>query len=358
MNFKILSASLLSVAVTATMAGCETTKQISKNDTTENLRNVSPKSIVFEWQTPYTDMLNFFVNSDRYSADKSMFDIRDLNFDGTPELIISPNTEHNTPCDIYTFFNHEIVSLGQMGNYGTLTYLPQSDKKLINEDYVGSGFVIGKYAYIENGKLVPELTYTDNSSSASSGAAIVHKINDREVSLPDYDKILEPYKTQRSLKIGRKYSFGEKSAEYAVRCAESWGAVLSNSQKSTVESLLRQQLSDSVASGSDAGFEICDLNGDNIPEIVVSTGTEETNFCKVFYLSGESANLLDGDFGYKGRMFFDVEQQVFYALDSPLGTACWTLATADLSKFVPSANFMECGRKFILDEASIKFALL
>jgi peptidyl-prolyl cis-trans isomerase B (cyclophilin B) len=75
------------------------------------------------------------------------------------------------------------------------------------------------------------MTYYDNTASASNGAVIAHKINDEDVSLPEYDAALKEYKDKYTEMLGRKYTFGSETIDYAIQCSESWGAVLNSQQK-------------------------------------------------------------------------------------------------------------------------------
>ena len=347
-------------AMLFTAVSCSGKKEITSAGGSGDIKNISPRGIVFDWQSKYEEKLNFFSDSDKYHAvsqngiGASMFDLRDLNNDGTPELIISPDTQRTTTCEIYTVSGGQLVELGEIGGYGTLTFLP--GLSLINDEYNGNGFVIGKYLGINNGEISPVLTYSDNTGSAASGATIIHEINGESVTLPEFDEAMQPYRDEKGTSIGRKYSFGDIALSYAVHCSESWGAVLTPGEKSLFKEQLGKSMNEAAQTGSDAAFELCDLNGDEVPELIVSQGTQAGDLCKIYYIQNKNLSELEGSFGYGGRLSFDFEKMVFYATDSPNKNSCWTLTGADLNNFTASGNTMECGRKFPLNSDSMTAA--
>ena len=174
MNLKKLTTAFLAFATTATAVGCSG----KKNSGSENagILNVSPRSIVFEWQSLYEQKLNEFMSSDKFSEvaqkglEESRFDLFDLNDDGTPELFISANNDHKTQCEIFTISDGQVVSAGIIGEYGAFTYYP--DFRLINDEYSGNGFVVGKFISFDGKSLTDYFSYSDNSGSASKGESI------------------------------------------------------------------------------------------------------------------------------------------------------------------------------------------
>ncbi|MDE6788534.1 MAG: hypothetical protein K2J47_04350 [Ruminococcus sp.] len=313
---------------------------------------ISPQSITFEWQNVYMDKLAEFKNSADFSADiktGSRFDLFDITGDKTPELIISPNNNGQTPCRIYSCNNGELVELGETGNRGTFLYLP--DMQLIKDEYRGNGFIIGKYISYQNGAFNTVLSYSDNSMSASSGAAISYEINGEEVFLPDYDSALEPYNTQATINAGRKYTFGENALNYAVKCSESWGAVLSPKQKELFRAKLTEFLNplDAVYA-----FELCDLNSDEIPELIISNGNSPENYCEIYYFAEDELAHIDGTFGAEGQFTFDTEQ---FVLSS--GSTRWSINNSNFSanEYKHSESLAEIGRKYLLNDSNITLAL-
>lgn len=360
MKLKQLSSLFIALAVTAVVSGCSEKKSESESDNSD-LINVSPRNITFEWQPLYEQKLNEFTSSDKFSetaangTEESRFDLCDLNDDGTPELIISANNNHTTTCEVFTVSNGEVISIGEIGEYGSFTYYP--DFKLINNEYSGDGFVVGKFISLNGNVFTDAMTYSDNRGSASKGAEIKHEIDGKELTLPEYDEAMEMYKNAKTISLGRKYTFGSASVDYALHCSESWGAVLTPKEKEIYKEQLMINLNQTLETGKDAAFEFCDLNNDDVPELVVSEGTEDTDGCKIYYISSDTLLELDGTYGYKGKFSFDNEQLVFYVTGSPSGNLCWSLTNNDISKFNVSRSHMECGRRYILTEESVNVSM-
>lgn len=336
----------LMLAAAVSMCGCSEKNTSEVAEESEPVQ-VSPNSISFEWQAGYDSKIAEFKASEEYS-DSSMFDIADITGDGQPELIISPDT--SSTCKIYSFSGGAISEYPEIGNGGSFRYLPESH--LIWDEYRGESFVLGKIVSTETPDLTPVLTYNDNSAAASTGAKIVHEINGEEVLLTQFTEALQKYETQPSVLVGRKYTFGDVSAEYAVHYAESWGAVLNAQQKQLCSDKLNELL---AASAADA-FEFCDLNGDDVPELVVSQGIESD--CVIYYFYGEELQQLDGSYGSDGIVNYDIASRVFFASVGG-NTTYWSISDPNFSAadYVNSGNIMTVGRKYLLNSSNITIAL-
>lgn len=337
---------------TAAFSGCTIGNNNPDSDSEEDKR-ISPQSITFDWQNAYSEKLIEFRNSSEYSADSkngSRFDLFDITGDKTPELIISPNNQSQTACRIYSCSNGQLIELGETGNSGTFYYLP--DMKLIKDEYVGESFVLGKYISYNNGEFDTIITYNDNAISAASGAAIYYKIDGLEVLLPEYDAALAPYKNAAYVNAGRKYTFGDKALNYALKCSESWGAVIDNNQRQ----LYKSKLSEILASApeSEFAFELCDLNSDENPELIISNGNTEECYCEVYYYEDSELKHIEGKFGAYGQFTFDAEQFVISA-----GAVRWSINNSNFSadEYKYSDSLADIGRKYLLTEQNINIAL-
>lgn len=356
MNFKKLTTAFIAFATTATAVGCSA-KKSGTDAETNGVLNVSPRSIVFEWQSLYEQKLNEFMSSDKFSEtaqrglEESRFDLYDLNNDGTPELFISANNDHKTQCEIFAISNGQVVSAGTIGEYGVFTYYPEF--KLINDEYSGEGFVVGKFVSFDGNSLTEYFSYSDNSGSASKGASIKHEINGQSLSLPEYDEAMAMYRNARTVSIGRKYTFGTASIDYALHCSESWGAVLTPTEKELFTEQLKSGLAVADELEKDACFEFCDITGDDVPELIVSEGTNVGDLCRIYYISNNVLLELDGEYGYKGKLNYDNEQLVFYTSGTDSGNACWSITNNNISSFNVSRSHMECGRKYTLTSENI-----
>ena len=348
---RYISAAVAAAFICAVSAGCLSQKSKKSSDK-NNSKPISPASIVFDWQEAYENKLNSFsANSD------SRFDLRDLNGDGSPELIISPDPQPSTMCKVYTYIDGAVQDLAELGANGAFFFAPASSA--VGYEYDGDGFVIGEYFTITEDQLESAVKFYNNSASAASGAAISYEINGESVALPDYDKALADYKNAQSLTVGRKYSFSPESLSYAVHSSESWGAVLSDKQKE----LFRTKISELAADYSDTAFyspafEICDLNGDDSPELVFSSGTDIDNSCRIFTLADDKLIEVLSGFGSAGEVNYDISQKVvfFTNADGELSFDC--IGDSAPESFTPSENLITFGRKYIADDDGITAALL
>ena len=356
---KSLKALFLAAVFTASAAavGCSETKTSSTQSSSDTVEQaVSPESISFEWQKSYQSKLDEFKGSDKFSSD-SAFDLYDMTGDGNPELIISQGTDKQAVCEIYSYSGGALSELGSAGFDGEFDYLPEFG--LTREEYHGDGFLLGKFRKFEGGELTDFLTYSDNSESASSGASIKHEINGEEVLLNEYEAALAQYVGTLTMHLGRKYTFGDDAVNYAIRRSQSWGAVLGSGRKSLCKKKLFEIADAMGEDNKDAAFELCDLNGDDVPEIVVSSGSATDAVCTIYYFSGDTIEQLDGEYGRYGRLLFDIGSLVFYS-ETETGMTYWSLADSGFSadKYESSGSIMEVGREFALDGVGIDASLV
>ncbi|MDE6775490.1 MAG: hypothetical protein K2J37_04225, partial [Ruminococcus sp.] len=308
-----------------------------------------------DWQKPYQEQISSFIASDEFSDDSengSAFDLFDITGDGQPELIISPDRGASTACSIFTSDNGKIVPLGTFGSGGILRYIPS--QKLLNEEYTGNGFVLGKYLTYRNGELTDVITYSDNSSSASSGATIIHEINGEEVMLPEYEAALSPYASAVYLEIGRRYTFSETAVKYAVKLSESWKEAFSDNEKQLCRDKLNEILESSAETGIDPAFDLCDLNGDKIPELIVSDGSAPESACTVYYLSEENLLQMEGTYGFCGQFTLDPKENVFF-YQSGERFSYWSIANSEFtaSGYKNDGNKAQIGRRYMLTPENI-----
>lgn len=356
---KILSLMLIPVAVLS--AGCQDKQDPAEEENVpEEPVIIAPDTISFDWQHPYEEILKKFMDSEKYvpenedSSDFSMFDICDINSDGVPELIISPDTDSLTKCKIYTFHGVSASETGELGTNGHIRYL--ADIGLLHDEYKSESMTMGKYVSYQGDELLPIMTYTDNTAAAASGSAIIHEINGESVTLPEYDKAIAQYDNEPYIYIGRKYSFSSRSLDYAVYCSESWRIVMNENQKSQCRDKLEEIFYDENTSKNTA-FELCDLNGDDVPELIVSSGVSSEDSCRIFYFTNENIlTELNGSYGSGGILSFDIEQNVFYS-DINDETVFWSLKGNNFSasEYQSSGSIMEIGRKYLLNSANLAY---
>lgn len=346
MNRKI-SVTMLAVIILSSLTACSGKK---------NEEDVSPANTEFSaaWQTPFAEKLEEFRSSADFDETLSAFDIADVTGDSTPELIISTALSGTDACLIYTLDGGEVKELGRVGSCGRFRYIPELS--VIQDEYVGSGFVIGKFLSWDGSELVSQMTYNDNSASASSGASIYHKINDKDMLLVDYQKEMSAYTDKAAVELGRRYSFGAETVDYAVNSAESWSFVLNKKQKKICREKLEDILRSAEENASEQAFDLVDLNGDGTPELLVSSGTAEESAVQIYYLTGDTISLMDGTFGSSGTFSFDPKERVFaYVLPDSGNMSYWSIANPDFdaATYQDQSNTVLCGRRYPLTDAGI-----
>lgn len=350
---------IMSISAAMALAAAMTSCSNANSDSEKQFERTAPDSVSFEWQKAYEDKLKEFKESKDYSDDQesgSAFDLFDITGDGSPELIISPNTGGSTKCSVYSFSDGEASEIGSVGNTGCFMYLPLINT--VKDEYCGDGFVIGKLFKYENGSFNQELSYSDNSqsvmSSDTSGTLIVHEINGEEVLLPEYDKALEPYEKSPAVKVGRKYSMGDGVIKYAVYRAESWGKIISPADKKLCMDMLKEKLLPEYESGSEITYELADLNNDDVPELLVSAGTYPEAPCSIFYFKNNTLCPVDGTYGSWGEITLDTDNLIFYSV-SGTETIYWSIANSAFSStsYVSSGNTAVLGRKRLLTEENL-----
>lgn len=340
-NFRILIFAVISVV---SIAGCSGKKTSSVAGKSVSETTVSPRSIAFEWQESYRSKLEEFKRSESYSesfgTNGSMFDLYDLNSDGIPELIISAEKDKIPYCEIFTFSDGSVVSIGENGDSEKFRFYPETG--IISCEHDGNGFVIGEYRKISDNSLRTEISYYNNFASASVGASITYEINREEVTLAEYEETLAKYNAFPFLDVGRKYTFGSDSIDYALFCSESWGAVMTSAQKKAYQDKLSEIIE---TSGSEAAFELADLDGDDNAELIVSDSIPGENSCRMFSYSDGELNEFEGVGNSVFFLVIDDEKRTVL-LSAPGSTEL----SAENSE---SGSFIQCGRKFILSDEYI-----
>lgn len=349
MNLKKLTSSAIALSVAAVVTGCASSQETEKPKPVI----IAPETIILDWQNSYQGKLDEFMKSDSFSEKNSRFDLRDITGDGTPELIMSPNDDKNTRCIIYSYSKGTLTPLPEMGSEGTIPYLPL--RGLLHDEYRGEGFVLGKYVTYEGGEFVPVLSYSDNTASAASGANIRHEINGESVTLPQYDEIMEEYQNSTTIHLGRKYTFGKEAVSYAVHSSESWSAVMTDTQKRELSTVLTKELSETGSAGIlGAAFEIVDLNDDDVPELIIS----EPTGCRIYMFTGDMMDKLkeaDGTYGNSSSLMLDIGNSTFYS-DSKGETSFWSLKEGfSAADYTSSGSLMECGNKLLLSVDNIEW---
>jgi len=106
-----------------------------------------------------------------------------------------------------------------------------------------------------------------------------------------------------------------------------------------------------------AAFELCDLDKDDVPELIFSEGIAPESSCRIFIIKNGEMTELEGKYGANGRIGLDAEKDVFFSMDSPNGNQCWNLTNQSLDNYEKSDSIIELGRKNLLTSYSISAVL-
>ncbi len=346
---KKIYAAAACIIFASALSGCS---DKNSSETKQSKEIVSPRTVTFDWQEPYKTKLEEFRSSSDFQESNgisgSMFDLRDLDSDGIPELIISPSADSDVKCSIYTYSGGTVEEIGQNGNKGFFSYYPITG--VINDEFQGSGFVMGEFRRIIGSSFQTEMTYYNNVDSAADGAVIRYEIDKAEVQPAEYNEKFYSYTEQPSLTVGRKYTFGDGAVDYAIYCSEGWNDVAS----ADIKKLFRNKIEKIAEEYSEsAAFELLDMDGDECPELIFSEGTADQDSCRIFvYRDGE---LIEGNakFGINGRFGFDNDNMVYFTIDPKIVSEYGTLTDKSLDGYEKSGSLMECGRRYIVSSESL-----
>lgn len=342
---------VMAAALISSMTGCSKTENILENAPDPLAVKAAPESIVFDWQEAYENKLLQFKKSSDYTP-SSMFDLRDITDDNIPELIISLSDDPSAGCEIYSLIGTNTALIGSCGSSGQFDFIPSV--LVIGYEYSGDGFTVGEYQKLSEGTFNTDFDFFTNVNSASDGAVIRYEINDESVSLGEFEEQLDAYRNEDSIRVGRKYTLGDEAIKYAIHCGESWNSVLTDEQKKKYKDRISAVFD--KTSVPDAAFELVDLDGNSLPEVVVSTGMLEESSTRIFYIDSEGVKEIEVPSDSNGGIRYDISGNIFYSYDESGKLSCRSLTEENISGFKPSESTMLCGRKYSLSKENIKLA--
>ncbi|MBQ8297230.1 MAG: hypothetical protein IJX77_05545 [Ruminococcus sp.] len=269
------------------------------------------------WRELYKTKLSEYRDSECFS-EESMFDLYDLDGNGVPELMISENAQ--APLSIYTVLDRGLLSLGTIGSTDAFenfyAFYPGENvlsvKSYFTEEYSADSTIFFR---MENYSLKATDILAEQRDSTFN--EYIYTINGEKVTFTEYSDAAygSPY-----IYTGRKYSFGDRIIDYALASQNE----LTDEQKKLylrklceLKSESTQYLTDPIESPR---FELCDLDGDASPELIVSAyasglGTQ----CSVFTI--HDGKLSDyGSFGVYGEFRYNAESGSVYTLIQRMGS--------------------------------------
>jgi hypothetical protein len=200
-----------------TVSTSETTTQTDAVDTpsSETAANNAPaQTETATWKTAYKQALTDFMNSENYS-DQSSWDIRDLDNDGTPELLISEAQYHAAGVAIYYYENGNVLPAhydngeeARYGSYGEMFCCPE--EHLIGSYNIHMGYNYSIMHKYEN-HIITTVQITCEDSGAVGAENVTYTVNDATVSKEEFDNAVSTYSSKNWTNAGVSYKFNDFS---------------------------------------------------------------------------------------------------------------------------------------------------
>ena len=167
-----------------------------------------------DWQALYYEVLLSYIDSEW--ARFKMFNIYDLNGDGTPELLLSRGSSRADSATIYTVHNGDLIYVGTFGSLGEFRY--DFERNYIHSGFTGQGITYSSVHHFENGEAVPVIWFRCNSGAVLDDSEIVFAINGEDVSRDVYMAVWEEYSFDyREDFIVRKHDLTQSEIERVLR---------------------------------------------------------------------------------------------------------------------------------------------
>lgn len=242
-----------------------------------------------DWRSAYAKTLRDYMKSDMY-FEGTAFSLSDMSRDGIPELIISEDTCHAAACHVYTF-QGSLIDLGRMGAYGNIFY--SSDLNVIQEYNLGQGYEFIHCSRLENGEITALDCFENNRGAAATDSDLYYKVNKENVTAEEYEAALDEYDSLDGRSLGRDYRLTEENISAAFE--NSW------------QNLYRKKLEEIKLSADftfDYMFDLYDINGDDIPELFITSEANEVNYPFEAYTVSDGKLTDMGMLGYDGAYYY------------------------------------------------------
>ena len=174
----------------------------------------SAPSVTASWKTAYKQVLTDFMNTSEYSSE-SMWDVRDIDNDGVPELLLSRGTYHAAGVRIYYYENGNAVpvladdgTIAEYGVYGAFMYKPA--EHLLGSYNMHMGFESCATSSYEGHTITLLHMITNNSGNAGEEAA-EYTIDNVQVSKEEYDAARDQWDAMNWIVAGQQYYFTDLS---------------------------------------------------------------------------------------------------------------------------------------------------
>ena len=316
--------------LTALFSSCG--KEIKQEETTAPETTTAAADLT-KWNTAYEEyMLSLLTGEENlagydYEAEECKFGIVDLNADGTPELLISEGEYDASKVDVYYYDGYEVKLAGSVGVKGEFSYSDENstvstyslveDSERYQETYTAYLFtgteVVQQWqgiSYTENPKLTPVEIGMDY------GEEVTYLSDDTETTYDVYASSYEQYISKNTETFGRN-GFSLTQDNIISVCENGQVSAVSQTEVQSEEYTSDIKLSDDVKAAystvlysfyeentnTAASFSFAYIDNDEIPELLISEGSEHSSRVKIYTFDGTGAVLLctagsDGKAGY------------------------------------------------------------
>ncbi len=255
MNSKKLVAVISAVIIFAVLlASCSFKLPIPGRETTTSQTETTaePQPDLSIWQDKYEEFLLGIINGTQsvigyeLELDECRFDIRAIDSDEIPELLISEGSYPGSKVSIFGYDGYEIRLIGSLGTGGALNYIPGANQIIIDEDLEEQSSL--SINTIEEYKLKESVNITKLLRDGQEA----YFVNNEEVTESEYEQALAQYKTDGAETAGR--DMYELKAEYVYPVIEGDPDSISTTAEQTSEEITSQEETSSQVE-SVSGFE-------------------------------------------------------------------------------------------------------
>jgi hypothetical protein len=185
-------------------------------NTTKSVPETDPSMPIKDegWKLEYQKAITEYTKNSEF-INEVMWNIKDLDADGVPELLISEGDFHAAGVIFYGYSNGKAEPVTDekgeavnLGSYGTVGVSTEDD--LIYSSYMGQGYLFSSVYKYENHKFTQLVSLEDNTGLVNEKT--YYKVNGKEVSEAEYKKAAELISSHKWEESARKYAPDDFSA--------------------------------------------------------------------------------------------------------------------------------------------------
>lgn len=164
-----------------------------------------------DYKTLYRQKLSEYYDDEDVSI--MMFDLYDLNSDGTPELFISEGCYHLAGVRVYTVSEGVLADMSGEYGYGSWGACQVCADGYLLSSYSGMGAQMLTYYQMDKNTLVPivdaecDMLYDDDDNASADR----YLINGAEVTEEEYDAALKDFYLCEWVSVGQQYAINEET---------------------------------------------------------------------------------------------------------------------------------------------------